>query len=318
MTEEYNCDNDISTCICLKRLKTEIDLFGNNEHQYILEMEYIKMQRILNDYLHLIDQHNEIEQFEYIMNQLKPCAINECKIVALDQRNRIHIDSGTAYCDIMDKIHVYYHHAYDVGYLLSIEERSTINKSHHQEDNKENDYLCEDKIFQIFETQRLKRQKFNNISSLLNNRQCKYNNLFADQVDTDTKQNDDVSYDKYSYGYRFYYGYKGETGRKDIKSIDISKYTHFSTLKEELTQNDIAILPIKTFNNEYKKAGIHFESLYRKKMLKDEQISLDHILSLMVYCNYTELQYQFSKTYRESNGTKHATFYHLGKYLKCA
>ena len=37
----------------------------------------------------------------------------------------------------------------------------------------------------------------------------------------------------------------------------------------------------------------------------------------MIYCNYDVLQYEFSKTYRESI-SKHNNFYHLGKYLKMA
>eukprot|EP01084_Bolivina_argentea_P197152 337897_1 len=38
----------------------------------------------------------------------------------------------------------------------------------------------------------------------------------------------------------------------------------------------------------------------------------------MIYCNYTHLQYIFSKTYRENKGNNHCYFYFLGKYLKIA
>ncbi len=53
-------------------------------------------------------------------------------------------------------------------------------------------------------------------------------------------------------------------------------------------------------------------------------VSLKDILSVMIYCNYTHLQYEFSKTYRKikDDETKdeikerHRNFYWFGKYLK--
>eukprot|EP01084_Bolivina_argentea_P028948 53768_1 len=52
--------------------------------------------------------------------------------------------------------------------------------------------------------------------------------------------------------------------------------------------------------------------------------TVQHLLSLMIYCNWTKLQYQFSKTYRQikCNETKHnvkkrhSNYFWLGKYLK--
>eukprot|EP01084_Bolivina_argentea_P150799 263311_1 len=39
----------------------------------------------------------------------------------------------------------------------------------------------------------------------------------------------------------------------------------------------------------------------------------------MVYCNFTELQYQFSKTYGDKESdSSHAEFFNLGKNLKIA
>eukprot|EP01083_Nonionella_stella_P022088 61076_1 len=46
--------------------------------------------------------------------------------------------------------------------------------------------------------------------------------------------------------------------------------------------------------------------------------SVQHILSLMIYCNYNEFQYKLSKTYRANNGMDHTNFYQIGVYLKQA
>eukprot|EP01084_Bolivina_argentea_P072007 130789_1 len=278
------------------------------------EMDRTKILQILNDYLHLMGKHDDIDQFEYITNQLENCAMNECKILAPDKRNRNELHDSIAYYDIMDKIHCYYHHSYDSGYRLSIEDKENIYKSHH--DEKENVYLLNSKLSHMVKAIMSKRKIFDNITNSLNNRQPKYNQLFTDE-NIDTKQNHEDSYKIYSYGYGFYYGYERESRQK--LSIDVSKTAYYSTLKEELTQNDIAILPKKAFDNEYRKAGIHFESYYNKKkryITYMQQMSLVQILSLMIYSNYTELQCHFSKTYRECNGKRHVKFYHLGKYIK--
>ena len=36
----------------------------------------------------------------------------------------------------------------------------------------------------------------------------------------------------------------------------------------------------------------------------------------MTYCNYTNFQHLFSKTYRENDGKDHTQFYWFGKLLK--
>eukprot|EP01084_Bolivina_argentea_P307021 530609_1 len=45
-------------------------------------------------------------------------------------------------------------------------------------------------------------------------------------------------------------------------------------------------------------------------------MEIQHVQSLMIYCNFDELQNEFSKTYREFSGMNHNNFYYWGKYLK--
>ena len=60
------------------------------------------------------------------------------------------------------------------------------------------------------------------------------------------------------------------------------------------------------------------------KMIKSGQsyvveMKLEHLLVIMIYCNYDKLQYEFKKTYRiNDNGKSHRNYYHLGKYLSTA
>ncbi len=87
----------------------------------------------------------------------------------------------------------------------------------------------------------------------------------------------------------------------------------YSSLKNELTQNNIAMINMDQFNNEYNKSKIHLETYFRKEHYPN--IDIEHLLSLMTYCNYTKLQNKFSETYYK-NINKHNTFYNLGKNIK--
>eukprot|EP01084_Bolivina_argentea_P248809 416276_1 len=115
----------------------------------------------------------------------------------------------------------------------------------------------------------------------------------------------------YSFGSEFVYGYKDEDkgDYKNYKRI-IQKYAN---LKLEMTQNNIYQLTTQQFNTEYEKARIHLSSSYCKTNFSD--ITTEHILCLMIYCNYDSLQREFSKTYRE-NTIEHKEFFHLAKNLK--
>eukprot|EP01084_Bolivina_argentea_P228244 385543_1 len=73
---------------------------------------------------------------------------------------------------------------------------------------------------------------------------------------------------------------------------------------------------MKQYINEYQKAGLHYTSYYRKVNYTNMEKST-YLLVLMIYCNYTEFQYKFSKTYRENNGKNHCNFYCFASYLMC-
>eukprot|EP01084_Bolivina_argentea_P152494 266008_1 len=94
---------------------------------------------------------------------------------------------------------------------------------------------------------------------------------------------------KYNFGTSFEYGYNGEI------CGHISVSPKYSSLKEELTNNHIVRLNIVQFNMQYAKAQIVFNSYYRKRLYF--KMCIENIVSLMFYCNYDQLQFQFSRTY---------------------
>eukprot|EP01084_Bolivina_argentea_P151342 264173_1 len=144
----------------------------------------------------------------------------------------------------------------------------------------------------------------------------------------DFKENGDDSWSIYHSGKQFLYKYKGEHEINGVSQYDrltelninfdntkaIIVVPKFKDLKEELTINGMIDLCIDQYNNEYKKALIHFASWYRKSRYKN--MNVENILCLMVYCNYDGLQSEFSKTYRVDGGKRHNNFYYLGKNIK--
>eukprot|EP01084_Bolivina_argentea_P008692 16264_1 len=96
---------------------------------------------------------------------------------------------------------------------------------------------------------------------------------------------------------------------KDIVKFrkDAAKY---SSPKEELISNHIAQILLEQFKSEFSKAKIHYGSHFRKT--KYPTVKIEHLLVLMIYCNYDNFQNKFSKTYRE-HVSDHCNFYHFEK-----
>eukprot|EP01084_Bolivina_argentea_P095757 172135_1 len=134
-----------------------------------------------------------------------------------------------------------------------------------------------------------------------------YGQLYKKQYDEDNK---------FIFGQEFRYIDKDDIKKQydeDNKCIYIR--AKHGNMKEELTSNSIATMNIHQFDNEYCKAKWHFDSYTRKRQQHLQNLELEHLLALMVYCNFDDLQCEFSKTYRESV-RDHCNFYYLGKRLK--
>eukprot|EP01084_Bolivina_argentea_P234148 394201_1 len=121
--------------------------------------------------------------------------------------------------------------------------------------------------------------------------------------------------DVFSYGQEFVYegkrGYKGSIVNRKFKSI-----------KEELTQNELCRMVMEQVQNELAKAKLHYASIHRKRVFPS--VLCDHLFVVMVYCNYYQLQYIFSSTYRKIDKSeslselakRHSNFFWFGMYLK--
>eukprot|EP01084_Bolivina_argentea_P257056 432977_1 len=326
----YDC-RSIESCNHLKSLLNLMNTAKNIE-----DLDDVNISEILNDYLHLMTTHDDDIQFEEIVNKFKYCDIKNCKVFQRNNRNRNdekqnqkHINTCTAIMQILDKIHCYFCHCYDTGCRLSCKEKKMVNDD--IDENKNVSFtqkLVDEKTLKINKILFKKRQIYNdlNISERMNK---KFNQLFQANLISDEKNQQQDDNKIYSFGYKFKYDKESDPLLQQLSRLlsDIDeKYENgiyvtakYLNLKEEITTNSLSVLSIDQYNSEYNKAKIHFNSQYNKNNCKNDEgncLPLEYILSLMIYCNYDQLQYYFSKTYREENGNNHNNFYFLAKYVK--
>eukprot|EP01083_Nonionella_stella_P044147 118983_1 len=103
-----------------------------------------------------------------------------------------------------------------------------------------------------------------------------------------------------------------EIKEKDNECVYVTP--RYKSLQEELTSCELTPVLMAQFLCEYYKAQRHHNSYHKRQCYAN--IGLNHVLALMIYCNFDFLQCTFSKTYRENQGKDHRNFYHFGKLLK--
>eukprot|EP01084_Bolivina_argentea_P111073 198285_1 len=255
---------------------------------------------ILNDFIYLLLHHNSDEEFYYLYHVLGDgCDANECQRFKRRYGDKHQCINTELITDILDKVHCFYAHTFDIGYRVKNANRSCVNQPNSQEIF---DILKDETIVKLTQALRIKNNlcKAGQSKVRISN---KYNTM-----PEDIESNDE----HYCFGVSFCY----EQFNYDHDTNIMHVFPKFQSLKEECIQNDICVLSVEQFNNENDKAMLHFNSDYRKEEYR--LISIEHILSLMMYSNFDHLQYEFSKTYRKSYADKHNNYYHWGKFLKSA
>eukprot|EP01084_Bolivina_argentea_P177183 306452_1 len=286
----------LSNCTELVTIKSVLSLYEENK----IHVDDLDIDSLLNAFLYLLENFNDDESFEFMYYQFGGhCDAKKCISFQRNNRERTSdawtrakelydsVDSNEIIKQqIMDKLHCYFRH-----YFRSV-----------KNDDSQND------------------EKQSQISNRFN---LKYNQIEHIQPKQRYPDEDNI----YCVGYMFFYGYDGEK-RDRIREVRV--FPKYQSLKEELIFNDIHSINIQQFNNEYEKAQIYFNSVYCKRYIKEilekiysedfiatpTSLSVEHLLSLMIYTNYDQLQYAFSKTYRDNEGKEHCNFFYLGMFLK--
>eukprot|EP01084_Bolivina_argentea_P083310 150847_1 len=163
-------------------------------------------------------------------------------------------------------------------------------------------------------------------NSLIKNRdltlksQNKFMNNFSNQQNNESKKiyknNDIVD----NFGFGVYVSYWNASKKKSSNSVT----PKYMSLKQELISNKICTLTLSEYNNTYCKAKMLLTSAVVQTNMKAKNVgrqniqfgikpgkplTINHVISLLVYCNYTELQCAFKQYCRpyDKEQIKHFT-----------
>eukprot|EP01084_Bolivina_argentea_P076713 139064_1 len=357
----YECN--LSNCLCFKVI-TEVLRARENERdfQHIFESignNYNNIE-LMNDFNHLLSHHSNELEMEEIYNKLvkqiynnKSCGLAKCSFMRRNHRNRTLITKNEQIlnelyhsCEdivsqqLLDRIHCYFLHSYDIGYKLTNQQKIDITNEEIKVNN-ENDTCFDTTVLQMNEIRKLTQSKYKNIQCFdrLHNAPNKFKTEFTEQ-----KQN--VS-EQYQYGFRFYYWKHSKSDHRQwIEDVSARKsfkqYQNlyidqkYRNLEDELTNNSVCVISKLQFGQLLQKAQVYVDSDLIKEifcprkqsakcydMYYEQTMSVEHIISLMVYCNYDELQRKFSETFRklqnetnESLKNRHRNYYFFAKLLR--
>eukprot|EP01084_Bolivina_argentea_P010941 20428_1 len=200
-------DTDLVNCAQLMLLKKSLHNYYNDRNADI------NIVGVLNHFLYLVNQFSDVDDnFEYIYNYLGgQCIINQCQIVKriYINRNIIHNEAADedikdiARTQIMDKIHCFYIHSFDMGNRLNLEENLIAD---HTEHDKKNNLDEDEYSLNVLNKKILKMR--DKLIYLNDKKYAKYNQLNVEDVD-----------ELYHFGFLFKYGYDGEDIIDDCHNV---------------------------------------------------------------------------------------------------
>jgi len=271
---------------------------GYDASQDVEGDETVQIGQLLDDFLHLLDTHNDDDSFEYIQDELGYCDVKYCKMLEdHEEGNRDDLsdffgnddfDGAHSYKCLVNRIHVFYAHSYDIGYRLTVKEKSKIEESSRSRRNDQRNIKNCTFNPEITELRQIMSTKFGNneVKKIQNRGKSRYNHV---QLKGDGNNNGEChNYGTYYLGVEFIYDDENgeQTAEYENRSV-IHVKSKYLCLKEELLRNPFIILTIGQYRNEYRKATGHFQCEFRRKCHPDLQ--LDHILALMIYANFEGL-----------------------------
>ena len=315
---ETECDG-VAECPALHQLLKALEVYDGIDMDREIEtlIEYGKQHKhLIDDFSHVIQEHNTEEDIAAMQSGSGlggKCDYSECQMGQRYYRNkRQDIEmKGMFWKDLMDSVHCYLYHLEDFGYRVNL---SDVGLKDPDDDDVGED--CVDDRFSLI-YDRVKK----------GNDKKQETNKYNISIDDEEKKGDDDVQNmiSFSIGFIFYYWqhYKSMDSKTEkFDNInDLSGYSpaelyvdkKYGSLKQEILQNEICTLTADQFNDSLQKCFLYIESQKAKEMkasggsfldeLKygisvDKPISSAHLISVILYCDWTELCTSFSGTFR--------------------
>eukprot|EP01084_Bolivina_argentea_P186305 321171_1 len=256
----------------------------------------------LSSYLHLISIHNKDYELQFIYQKLQHCNISKCVIC----KNLQHFAqiSTNLYEYIIARIHYYFYHSYDIVHKLNNERVEILSCIRQLLLINDKDVSNTVKPLKMLKILSVKNSEYLDIETGKN--KCR---LTLEKKPDKYKTKENI----FRYGFEFIYEKRYEY------NPDMIVPKMYENFKDEMLNNGLSR---EQFETELEKAWIHYNSMYRRENFK--YILTQHLLSVMFWCNFYELSTTLAATYTKISSTdtklsvikRHASFYHLGKYLK--
>eukprot|EP01084_Bolivina_argentea_P150186 262290_1 len=323
---------------------------------------------ILNNFNHLLRFHHA--EFENIYHKLiekcndgKVCELSDCLMMKRNYRNRSSMQSDFVdiyfNCNdmadireqqILDKIHCFYFHSFDIGHKISYADSVLIQQKVEQEEKKVDDDEIEHDTSIISLHKYLMNKKQSSVHVNGFERIIRDKTKFCDTINSERCSMPQSAY-LYSYGFTFFYweNYKNNIETSDpihsknqeanpgYKLCDFYVKNKHKDLKNELLDNDICCIDMIHWLMLTVTADKHAKTNHFKtfQCLTDTYecaygikpgttITSMHLLVIMVYCNFDKLQREFTETFRKltKNETfsslinRHSNYAHLARLLR--
>eukprot|EP01083_Nonionella_stella_P135229 411354_1 len=347
-TQQLVCNNTVNNCQFLQQLQVQLQQYDKEG-----TVHHHNIQSVLDNFGHLMQKHNHGEdhladEFHHIYDALGGCCdIKTCARFSRHQTYRdnhskasnktlqaiydVDDDIEVTHKQIIDKIHCFYRHCYDIGNRVIPTGKTQIMAStkpmvdcheRHRKFTLLGEVCDEMKSHKTTRAQPMfslgyKFEYDEGYCTYLVPR--KYDSLKEELISNDVVMLTTEQFDNelrksvlHFHSYFCKHWMKAHQTKCDQKKTEnIESILHDLSRQMRLSRND-------TFST-----GV-LSGIFPSTVRDNKQLQMHHILSLMVYCNFTHLQFVFSATYRkktlnepdESVLHRHSTFYHFGKYLK--
>ena len=346
----------ISTCIAIKRIARILGYYalcGDNfsdMNKMIMNHNYNK--HLLNDYHHILHHHLENKdtkqigiEFDLIYNEIihknkvGACDIKSCEGFYRNhgstEKKMIEVEDEETqfYIEIMDSIHCYFMHSYDIAMRNEMdldEEDIKDDKTLEDDPNDDEDDITQSPIIvdeKILKLKRKLKQKWDNLNNIISKN---VQNKFYSDTQKIKKMEEQ---EQYSFGFRYYYWKKFrdndemDTGpNRGYKKGDWYIHRKFTSLKAELLGNNTKKggITVHSYNTLRKKAKKYTNSQYAKSTISDAcklqeycqikpgiAITVQHVFAIILYCDCTDLSFKLGTTFRFIDD--HETIKHMKK-----
>eukprot|EP01083_Nonionella_stella_P030273 83009_1 len=343
----YQCES-ISTCpsihriiLCLNKYHKLEDLnqfhtiFNSGNHTHLNnDFNHILMQH-LGDNKSVIETADEYEQIYNHMNgKVQPCDFEKCGKFIRNNRHketqhiRIKDRQIEYYIELLDTIHCYFLHSFDVGFRIKNTDLQHGDKNtcdNESKKDKESTLTPHDVSFML-QNKRCKLQSVRGLNRTQNTKYVTNTNAVVTQSDEKQIENADKTY---SFGHRYSYW------REHSKTYVKPKYKDLYT---ELVNNSIYKITEQVYKSIVRKANKILSTQYCKGLhakldptmlmrqitcRAGDPVTRAHVMSVLFYTDFSDLSYHFSSTFRSLHNTdtfqicraRNSEYCHMSKLL---